>query len=166
MRKLLVLFLILAGRQAVAQHTLILRSGEKMTGEVVSLADGNIAFVFKGNKMHFNVADVAAIEFDEKGGKNRASSDTGLKGVSYVLEGRTMTKPPQFENLTMKKGIVTVAVTVDKYGSVRKAEPGAEGTTTTDEYLLTLSQKAAQSTKFDNCPKCPLEMHGTITFTY
>ena len=160
----LLLLLLLSASTAYAQHMLILRSGEKMSGQVVSLADGNISFHFKGNTMKFNVADVAAIQFDE--GPGSPPSEMGMKGVSFVLEGRNIEKPPKFENLTMKKGIVSVAITVDKYGNVRKAEPGAEGTTTTDDYLLTLSQKASESTKFNNCPKCPLEMHGTLTFTY
>ena len=164
MKKILFLLLLLGGSAASAQHMLTLRSGEKMNGRMVSLNDGSISFVFKGNTMKFNVADVAAIQFDD--GAETPPSTMGMKGVSFVLEGRSIEKPPQFENLTMKKGIVSVAVTVDKYGNVRKAESGAEGTTTTDEYLLTLSQKASESTKFNNCPKCPLEMHGTLTFTY
>ncbi len=163
----LLIFLLLIGGTAAAQHTLTLNSGEKMKGELQSVSDGQVSFLFKGNTMKFSVAEVTSIHFtDSKATADSPDKRTGLKGVSYVLEGRSISTTPAFENLTMKKGIVSVAITVDKYGNVQKAEPGAEGTTTTDDYLLTLSQKAAQSTKFNKCPKCPLQMHGTITFTY
>lgn len=149
--------------QASAQHTLILKSGEKMNGTLKSYQNGSAVFEFKGNEMKFTSSEIASIVFDDR---PAVSEPTGQKGVSYVLEGRKLVKQPVFENLTMKKGIVVVAVTVDKYGSVLKANPGVEGTTTTDKYLLDLSKNAAQGAKFDNCPKCPLQMEGTITFTY
>ncbi len=149
--------------QASAQHTLILKSGEKMNGTLKSYLNGSAVFEFKGNEMKFTSAEIASIVFDDR---PAAAEPTGQKGVSYVLEGRKLVKNPVFENLTMKKGIVVVAVTVDKYGSVLKASPGVEGTTTTDKYLLDLSKNASQGAKFDNCPKCPLQMEGTITFTY
>jgi hypothetical protein len=146
-----------------AQHTLVLKSGEKMNGSLKSYQNGTAVFEFKGNEMKFSSAEVASIIFDDR---PAVAEPTGQKGVSYILEGRKLVKQPVFENLTMKKGIVVVAVTVDKYGSVLKASSGAEGTTTTDKYLLDLSKNAAQGAKFDNCPKCPLQMEGIITFTY
>lgn len=154
---------------AYAQHTLLLKSGEKMSGEVKSIQDGKLSFLFKGNIMSFNVSDIETIHFSDRTAGSVQSSiemNTGMKGVSYVLEGRKITKAPVYENLTMKKGIVVVAISVDKYGHVTKAEPGVEGTTTTDSYLLTLAKKGAETTLFDNCPKCPLEMKGTITLTF
>jgi hypothetical protein len=148
---------------AAAQNTLVLKSGEKMNGLLKSYQDGTAVFEFKGNEMKFSSSEIASIIFDDR---PVMAEPSGQKGLSYVLEGRKMVKQPVFENMTMKKGIVVVAVTVDKYGSVLKANAGAEGTTTTDKYLLDLSKNAAQGAKFDNCPKCPLQMEGTITFTY
>jgi hypothetical protein len=163
MKIITVFLLLLISLSLSAQHTLILKSGEKMNGILKSYNDGKAVFEFKGNEMKFNASEIASIVFDDR---PAAAEPTGQKGVSYVLEGRKLVKQPVFENLTMKKGIVVVAVTVDKYGSVLKANPGAEGTTTTDKYLLDLSKNAAQGAKFDNCPKCPLQMEGIITFTF
>lgn len=163
MRIFLLSFFFLFVLKASAQHTLILKSGEKMNGALKSYQNGTAVFEFKGNELKFTSAEIASIVFDDR---PAASEPTGQKGVSYVLEGRKLVKQPVFENLTLKKGIVVVAVTVDKYGSVLKANPGTEGTTTTDKYLLDLSKNASQGAKFDNCPKCPLQMEGTITFTY
>lgn len=152
---------------AFGQHTIILKTGEKMQGTVQSLNNGTISFLFKGNTMTFKVAEVSAIQFDDKPvTATTATTDGGSKGVEYVMAGRKLVTQPKYENLTMKKGIVVVEITIDKDGRVMKASPGAEGTTTTDQYLLTKGQQAAQSAAFDKCPKCPLEMKGTISITF
>lgn len=170
MKKIIIAFCaILLNIGANAQHTLVLKTGERMSGEVKSLENGKVNFIFKGNTMSFTVAEIEAIWFSKKaeavdakpGGQN-----TGMKGVSFEMAGRQLTKPPLVDNLTMKKGIVVVAISIDKYGHVTKAEPGAEGTTTTDTYLLTKGKQAAESALFDNCSKCPTEMKGTITLTF
>src|SRR5205823_2929565 len=110
---------------------------------------------FKGNPMTFKLVEVASITFDQSAPvvtKSSASSGitpSGTKGVSYVMNGRKMTKQPTVSNLTMEKGIVVVDITINKYGNVIKAEPGAEGTTTTSQYLLTKGKQAAESAQFD-----------------
>jgi hypothetical protein len=152
-----------------AQHTLILKSGEKMNGEVKSLADGVIRFNFKGNDMSFKLAEVSSLQFD--GGSSLSNADNGTKnssakGVSYVMAGRKMVKEPKIDNLTMEKGIVVVEITINKYGNVIKAVPGIEGTTTTSKYLHTKAQQAAQSVMFDTSPVMPLEQKGSITITF
>ena len=160
---------ILLITQLNAQHLVILKSGEKINGEVKSIDDGKLTFIFKGNPMTLNISEIESIRFGDNSADEATSNMeavSGMKGVSFVLPGRKIAKPPVFENLTMKKGIVVVAISVDKYGHVYKSEPGAEGTTTTDSYLLTLGKKAAESALFDNCPKCPLEMKGTMTIMF
>ena len=151
-----------------AQHTLVLKSGEKMTGTVQQIKDGNISFLFKGNPMTFKVSEASAIYFDAatetKADNTEMSAD--MRGVKYEMPGRTITKPPKIENLTMEKGVVVVEISIDKYGHVTKASPGAEGTTTTSSYLLTKAKEAAESVMFNNCPKCPLDTKGTITLTF
>jgi hypothetical protein len=170
MKKIIfILSAILFSYSVNAQHTLVLKSGEKMNGEVKKLEDGKITFMFKGNAMTFTVAEIEAIYFSKKAedaAAKPAEQTTGMKGVSFEMAGRQLVKPPKAENLTMKKGIVVVAISIDKYGHIMKAEPGAEGTTTTDDYLLKLAKQGAESAMFDNCPKCPLEMKGTITLTF
>jgi hypothetical protein len=152
-----------------AQHTLVLRSGEKMSGEVKSLQDGVIKFAFKGNDMSFKVAEVASIQFDgaaSGGGADNAVKTSNTKGVSYVMAGRKMTKEPKIDNLTMEKGVVVVEITINKYGNVIKAVPGIEGSTTKSNYLLTKAKQAAESVMFDTSPVMPLEQKGTITITF
>jgi hypothetical protein len=171
MKKIIsILFLLAVINIANAQHTIILKSGEKMNGTVQSLKEGTISFLFKGNTMSFKVGDVSSIIFDSKAAPaeehKSVTTDAGIKGVQYSMPGRKMVTPPKYENLTMRKGIVVCEITIDKYGHVMKAKEGAEGTTTTDAYLLTKGKQAAQSAEFDNCPKCPLETQGTITITF
>lgn len=153
-----------------AQNTLVLKSGEKMSGTVQSVKDGSVNFLFKGNPMTFKVEDVSAIFFTESQPELKTETapakDAGMRGVKYEMPGRTLVKPPKIDNLTMEKGVVVVEITIDKYGHVTKASPGAEGTTTTSNYLLTKAKQAAESVAFDNCAKCPLETKGTITLTF
>jgi hypothetical protein len=166
---ILILSAILFSVTLRAQHTLVLKSGEKMSGEVKKLEDGKVTFMFKGNAMTFTVAEIESIMFTKKAADAETKTPdqlTGMKGVSFDMAGRQLVKPPKAENMTMKKGIVVVAISIDKYGHITKAEPGAEGTTTTDDYLLKLAKQGAESAAFDNCSKCPLEMKGTITLTF
>jgi hypothetical protein len=154
----------------LAQHTIVLKSGEKMNGEVKSLNDGSLKFMFKGNEMSFKVIDISSILFDssEKPALSATggSTDSGTKGVSYTMAGRKMTKQPKIDNLTMEKGIVVVEITINKYGNVVKAVPGIEGTTTTSDYLLTKAKQAAESVMFDTSPIMPQSQMGTITITF
>ena len=152
-----------------AQHVIVLKSGEKMNGEVKSLNDGVIKFNFKGNEMSFKLSEVSSLNFDNaaaSGTKPAEAAGSSTKGVSYVMAGRKMTKEPKIDNLTMEKGIVVVEITINKYGNVIKAVPGIEGSTTTSNYLFTKAKQAAQSVMFDTGPTMPLEQKGTITITF
>jgi hypothetical protein len=164
---LVALFISVSG---FAQHALLLKSGERMSGEVIGIKDGMLTFSFKGNNMSFKVSEVQSIQFgdgDAAPAKSGGSATTsGTKGVSYVMNGRKMTKQPVISNLTQEKGIVVVEITINKYGNVIKAEPGAEGTTTTSQYLLTKAKQAAESVAFDTFPTTPIEQKGTITITF
>jgi hypothetical protein len=150
-----------------AQHSLLLKSGERMNGEVIGIKDGILSFSFKGNPMTFKVSEVQSIQFSEGAVKTSDVPVTsGTKGVSYVMNGRKMTRQPTVNNLTTEKGIVVVEITINKYGNVIKAEPGGEGTTTTSQYLLTKAKQAAESVAFDSAPTSPLEQKGSITITF
>ena len=165
---LLVTFVALTVVTVSAQHTLILKSGEKMNGQVKSMNDGIIKFSFQGNEMSFKVAEVSSLQFSQAS-EMVAVNDTkttSAKGVSYDMPGRKMIKDPKVDNLTMEKGIVVVEITINKYGNVIKAVPGIEGSTTTSKYLLTKAQQAAQSVMFDTSPVMPLEQKGSITITF
>jgi protein TonB len=163
--KVLVILLCISS-VLTAQHTLNLKSGEKMSGEVKSLADGTVKFMFKGNEMSFKVAEISSIMFDDKSAPAASSGTTNTKGVTYVMAGRKMTKEPKIDNLTMEKGIVVVEITINKYGNVVKAVPGIEGSTTTSNYLMTKAKQAAESVMFDTSPIMPQSQTGSMTITF
>lgn len=165
-----------------AQHTLVLKSGEKMNGKVASITNGVISFDFKGNNMKFNVSEVRSILFDE-GATTTSAQSSGVSGtfsgepgeksvtannavVRYKVADRTIAKPPVINNLTQEKGTVVVSITIDKYGHVRKATPGAEGSTTKSDYLLTKAKQAAESALFNNVPNAPLEQTGYMVIVF
>lgn len=152
---------------ASAQHTIIMKNGEKMEGELQLIKDNTVTFFHKGSIITFQVGEISAIQFgDAVKASSGGSTASGTKGVSYVMPGRKLTKQPRVDNLTMEKGIVVVSITINKYGNVIKADPGAEGTTTTSQYLLTKAKQAAESAMFDGGTTMPLEQKGTITVTF
>ncbi len=154
-----------------AQHTLVLKTGDSMKGEVSSLRDGTVTFMFKGTTMSFKTSEVSVIYFEDAAPKTTVKdqiiidgpSSAGGKPTAYTVPGRKLIKEPVINNLTQEHGHVVVQITVDKYGNVVKAEPGAPGTTTNSNYLHIKAKQAAESAKFDTSPTMPLETKGTIT---
>ena len=130
---------------------------------MVSANADEIIFLVGDTEKKYSLNELQAVIFVIDDDSQQTS---GMKGVYYKMPGREMTKPPVVNNLTQKKGVVVVEIVIDKYGTIRKATPGAEGTTTTDSYLHTMAQKAAQSARFNNLPNAPLEQTGTITITF
>lgn len=188
MKKIFVFGLfILFSASVMAQHSVVLKTGEKMAGTVESLKDGVITFKFKGNDMKLKVADISAVYFEDRAEVASAQMSSGasrenVKGkpkepgektitagsytVRYKCGTRVITKAPAVSNLTEEKGTVVVEIAIDKYGHVMKATPGAPGTTTESDYLNKMAMKAAQSALFDNIPTAPLETKGYMIFTY
>jgi hypothetical protein len=180
MRKtILAMSLMLISVSAFSQHTIIMKSGEKMYGKVQSLNNGVINFDFKGNMMKLNVTDVTSIVFSESGDNAKLSAAEPLKKepgekqvmsgsylVRYKVADRTVSRPPRVDNLTQEKGTVVIDISIDKYGHVMKAIPGGKGSTTTSEYLLTKAKQAAESSQFDNVPTAPLEQKGYMIITF
>lgn len=160
------ILVLISNVNVLAQHTLHLRSGEKMTGEVKSINDGTLKFLFKGNEMSFRIGEIRNISFESDAGNASGAVNASTKGVSYVMAGRKMIRDPKIDNLTMDKGIVVVEITINKYGNVVKAVPGIEGSTTNSQYLLTKAKQAAESAMFDTSPVMPQSQTGTITITF
>lgn len=173
------LILLMAGISKVseAQHTLILKSGERMNGELTEYSSGKVTFNFKGSAMKFELDEISAIMFGDKQQTSGAvsvytddnpgakvSADT--KGVFYTMPGRILVRQPTVNNLTEKRGVVVVEIAIDKYGNIIDANPGAEGTTTNDTYLHTKAKQAAESAKFDENMVKPLKETGTMTITF
>ena len=162
-----------------SQNVIQMKSGEKLNGQVKSLNNGVVDFLFKGAVKKINVSDIYSINFGEAGesivGETRSSTpheagekqvNAGSYMVRYKVADRTISKPPKIDNLTQEKGTVVVEISIDKYGHVMKATPGAPGSTTSSEYLKTKAMQAAQSTIFDNVPTAPLEQKGYMVIVF
>ncbi len=151
---------------AFTQHIIITKNGERLNGELQRIEDNTVTFFHKGSTVTFQLGQIKSIDFEGDPGTGSSQVNTGQKGISFVMPGRKLIKQPKVDNLTMERGIVVVAITINKYGDVVKADPGVEGTTTTSQYLLTKGKQAAESAKFDGGTTMPLEQKGTITVTF
>jgi len=156
---------------AIAQHTVVMKSGDKMDGLVTSLNNGVIEIHKNQTVSKINLSEVSEIIFDKPG--QTATSEIGEKSlvagsymIRYKVADRIISKPPRIDNMTQKKGTVVVTVSINKYGNVIKATPGAPGSTTSDEYLLTKAKQGAESAIFNNVPTAPLEQTGYISIPF
>ncbi len=95
---------------------------------------------------------------------NALSSGTG--NISYSLNGRNPLLLPKPDYDYQVEGKVVVEVVVDRNGNVITANPGVKGSTTLNEYLLSVAKKAALKAKFDNKPDAPVRQKGTITYFF
>ena len=175
----LFLFLLMVNLGVTAQQIVQLKSGEKMNGKVQSLNNGVLEFYYKGATKKIPVGDIYSIVFGETGEsaggevKSKFAGEPGEKQVNvgayavrYKVADRIISKPPRIDNLTQEKGTVVVEITVNKYGNVTKAVPGAPGSTTNSEYLKTKAKQAAESALFDKVPTAPLEQHGYMVIAF
>ncbi|MCF8276873.1 MAG: hypothetical protein K9J17_09075 [Flavobacteriales bacterium] len=153
-----------------SQHTVILKDGSQKKGEVKSISGPTLTFYTNGRPLDLLISDVRTIHFYDEEAKsaapaasNRKEFKNGFDKIEYVMEGRTMTKFPKIGLGTKDNGVVVVDVTIDKYGNVLSADPGAPGSKTTDDkYLFVKAQAACQQAKFDNDPTAPLSTKGQI----
>lgn len=157
-----------------AQHTLIMKDGSQKTGKLTTVKGPMLTFFTNGRPLDVLISDVRTVHFYEEGKKdalpainNRKRFKTGFKEIEYVMEGRKMIKFPKIGLGTKDNGVVVVEVTIDKYGNVLTAEPGAPGTKTTDDkYLFVKAKSACQQAKFDSDPTAPLSTTGKIYVTF
>lgn len=83
------------------------------------------------------------------------------------LAGRSvMGSLPKPEYNVNKSGKVVVKISVDQYGSVVNANPGATGTTVQDKTLWEAARKAALNAKFNLSSQAPTIQEGTITYIF
>ena len=117
-----------------------------------------------------NLSEVSSINFASMGGNTPEVGEkqitAGSTVVKYKVADRMIVKAPRIDNLTQKKGTVIVDVSINKYGNVIKAVPGAAGSTTNDDYLLTKAKQAAESALFNNVPTAPLEQTGYMVIPF
>lgn len=157
-----------------AQHTVVLSNGQKVEGVVLSIKHDVLTLAEDGSEKEYQMKEVSSIFFKEyvpydgafiKEGEERTLQVDGFT-VKYQIKGREMIRKPKVSIGTEDKGAVVVKVTVDRYGSIRSAEPGMPGSTTSNQYLYAKAKTAAKSARFDENLKGPLSTEGTITIIY
>lgn len=84
----------------------------------------------------------------------------------FFLEGRNAVSLPTPDIDSQKEGTVKVQIKVDREGNVVEATPGVKGSTTLDNYLLSVAKKAALQSRFDSNPDAPYYQIGTITYIF
>lgn len=158
---------------AQAQHTVIMKDGSQKNGKVQTIKGATLTFFTNGRPLDIAISSVRTIHFydDDKSTaattNTRKTFKTGFKEIEYEMEGRKMIKFPKIGLGTKDEGVVVVDVTIDKYGNVLRAEPGAPGTKTTDDkYLFVKAKSACQQAKFDSDPTAPLSTTGKIYVTF
>lgn len=157
-----------------AQHTLVLKSGEKVSGVVIELKDDVLSMVVNRKMVTYPMLDVSTIFFNEHVPYDGALLDDTKEvvfkvdqfTVKYAIKDRKMIREPKVSIGTQDKGTVVVDIVVDRYGNIRSVLAGANGTTTSSEYLYVKAETAARSAKFDENLTGPLETKGTITIVY
>lgn len=87
-------------------------------------------------------------------------------GTSYSLDGRSGLSLPKPYYPGNEEGIVVVQVTVDKNGTVTKAEPGVKGSNTANPELIAAARKAALLARFNVDNNAPAYQVGTITYRF
>jgi len=88
-------------------------------------------------------------------------------GPSFSLSGRTASSLPQANYPSQDQGILIVKITVDKFGNVTSAVPGAPGSTVeVNTKMYEAAKQAALKAKFNSDPKAAAYQQGTITYKF
>lgn len=159
---------------AHAQHTLVLKNGDKINGVIIELVDDVVTISVNRQLKKYPLMQVSSMFFNEyvayDGTLDTNTPERTVKSgdfiVKYVIKDREMITPPRVSLGKDEHGTVVVDIKVNSNGNVISAKPGAVGSTTTSEYLYTKAQFAAQGAKFNPDTKGPVETHGTITIVY
>lgn len=117
---------------------------------------------FVGTAVVSQAQNAAATQTESK----ETTMKVGNYDVRYNMKGRLITNTPKVDIMSEEHGTVVVEVTIDKYGHVISAIPGAAGTTTESKYLRTKAKQCAESALFDSKPTSPLKTTGTFTITF
>ncbi len=156
------------------QHTVVLKSGEKLKGVVLEISNDNLQMSINRKMNVLHMSKVSSIFFDEfvpyDGSFDATAEEKTIRAgeylVRYVIKERDMVIPPKLSNATENKGIVVVDIEVDRYGNVTKTTAGGIGSTTTNEYLYTKAEFACRGARFNEYLKGPILTKGQIIVTY
>ena len=174
MKSLLTCSLFLVFSAISAQHSIVLKSGDKIDCVVLSLNNDVWKIYEDGKERTVSMKEVSSIFFNEyvpyDGVFIPTGNETTLKvgefTVKYLMKDRKMIREPKVSIGTQDKGTVVVKVIIDRYGNILSAEPGQSGSTTSNNYLYIKAETAAKTAKFDENLKGPLKTEGTITIVY
>ncbi|MBQ1618318.1 MAG: energy transducer TonB [Bacteroidales bacterium] len=113
-------------------------------------------------------AEQSSAEYKAGQAKGNTESGTTEGKPNAHLEGRkpvgTGLAKPTYKS--QERGTVVVKIWVDQYGTVKRAEPGADGTTVTNAQLWNAARKAALETRFNTKADAPVMQEGTITYIF
>ena len=98
-------------------------------------------------------------------GNGLGNGGTGNSG-DYQLGSRKAQNKPEPDYDCPGSAIVVVKIWVDRSGTVKRAEGGVSGSTTTDSCFLTSAQAAAFKTKWQGDPSAVELQIGTITYRF
>lgn len=157
-----------------SQHTIVFKNGEKREGVVMELRYDTLTYIYNRTVLKAPLIQISSVFFNEfipYDGKLLKTEQekivhSGNYIIRYQLREREITTIPKISIGTEDKGTVVVTITVDRYGNVVKAEPGAVGSTTSSAYLYAKAQFAAMEAKFSQHMTGPIKTEGTLTITY
>lgn len=99
-------------------------------------------------------------------GQGGSGSGNQGSGPSFSLSGRSANSLPRPKYPGNDEGTVVVKITVDKYGKVTAAEPGARGTTIMNQSFWNEAKQAALKASFNRDEGAPAFQQGTITYRF
>lgn len=159
---------------SIAQHNVIMKSGDKKVGVVMGIENDVLSFYTNQKIEKIELVNVSAIFFNEHVAYDGSFDPTepmksvksGKYTVQYQMKDRTMEIVPPISNATENKGRVVVEVKIDRYGIVSHAKAGAPGSTTSNEYLYIKAEFAAKGAQFNETKTGPVSTTGTIIIDY
>ena len=168
------LIVLICSDCSYSQHTIVLKTGEKLKGVVLGLENDTLKMAIQREFTMVEMKYVSSIFFDEYvayDGSLLLNDETktiksGKYLIEYQMKDRDMINPPRISIGTEDKGTVVVEITINRSGLVIKSESGITGSNTSNEYLLTKAKFAAQGARFEKSAVAPIEQKGTITITY
>jgi len=102
---------------------------------------------------------------DGFGGGGSGGSGGGA-GTDYSLSGRSLLSKKVPFNNSQKAGKIVIQIKVGQDGNVIFAQGPYKGSTSTDAYLVKISEEAAYKFKFSSNSDAAEEQFGTITFKF
>jgi len=159
---------------SIAQHSVILKSGDRLNGVVMAIKDDTLHFAINRKINMIEMKYLSSIFFDEYvpyDGRLLLDEEimtmkSGNYLIEYQMKDRKMIHPPKVSIGTEDHGKVVVEVTINRSGLVMSSNPGINGSTTSNEYLLTKAKFAAQGARFEKSTNAPVEQKGTIIISY